>query len=924
MNRPLRAGERLLPDDASPPNRPIDPARRRGGGGDGGGRGPGPMPRRPRYGLLRRLAGAGLGVLVLAVAVASVVAWRAWDHFSADLPTVAGLQDYHPPLMSRVYDTDDTLVDEFASERRIFVPYAAIPDVVKNAFIAAEDQNFWTHNGVDPLAIARAAVTDLENIHSGRRPIGASTITQQVAKNMILGNVSTFSTKIKEAILAMRMERTLPKEKILEIYLNEIYLGLGSYGIAAAAQTYFDKPLDQLTIAEAAFLGALPKGPNNYNPYRFPQAALARRDWVLDRMVDTRAITADEARAAKAAPLVPAGVHRAPVIPGADWFTEEVRRQLVARFGPDQVDAGGLTVETSLDPRLQGDATDALRAGLLNYERAHGLWRGPVRHLDVALPQDAGGRPHRGHARAAAPDGDAASGLDWARALTDVKRPPGMLPAWTLGVVLSETASSARIGWLDEPGDALGPPAASHVSVMDWSDASWARTARGAPRQMSDVAKPGDVLEVELLDGGTAHEHMALRQVPKVEGALVSLDPVSGRVRALVGGWSTENSQFNRATQAERQPGSSFKPIVYLAAMMKGISPSQEFLDGPFAMGNWRPENYEMDYNGMTTLHDALRQSLNLVTIRLAAHIGMSSVADLAVAMHEVDAMPKVLPAALGAVDTTVLREAGAYATIAEGGRLVEPSLIDSVQDRDGKVLWTPSGTSVAAGDTDGDAPPPLVDTRKSVADPDSAFQVLTMMEDVVKRGTGTPAAIGIDRPIAGKTGTSQDFNDAWFVGFTPELVTAVWVGFDQPASLGDKETGGAVAGPIWNAFTKKALGTSPAKPFRVPDGITLADYNTGMGYAVDAFKAGQVPGSSQGLGAAAASDLTLGPQDTGSELDAAIPPPEDGTGAAAQASLGRPGAAGTAPGAPRAAAPGGGGGTGGGGGGDIGVGGLY
>ena len=910
MNRPLRAGERLLPQDTPPPNRPID----RAGGGGGGGR-RGPETRRPRYAWVRRLLGAALGVSILAVAVAGLVAWRTWEHFSADLPTVAGLKDYHPPLMSRVYNADDTLIDELATERRIFVPYAAIPDVVKNAFIAAEDQNFWTHNGVDPLAIARAAVTDLENLHSGRRPIGASTITQQVAKNMLLGNVSTFQMKVKEAILAMRMERTLPKEKILEIYLNEIYLGLGSYGIATAAQTYFDKPLDQLTVAEAAFLGALPKGPNNYNPYRYPQAALGRRNWVIDRMVDTHAITATQAAEAKAAPLVPSGIARPTLVAGTDWFTDEVKRELVARFGANQVNAGGLTVETSLDPTLQGEATDALRAGLLAYERSHGLWRGPVTHLDLATTT---GKASRHGAAGPEIDGAAGGSDAWSRALTDVRRPPGLLPDWTLGVVLGETATTARIGWLDEPGDQAGPPAASHVSTMLWSDASWARTSRGAPVRMQDVVRPGDVVEVELLERGTPREHMALRQVPKVEGAMVCLDPTSGRVLALVGGWSFQNSQFNRATQAERQPGSSFKPIVYLAAMMKGISPSQEFLDGPFSMGNWRPENYEMDYNGMTTLHDALRESLNLVTIRLAAHIGMTSVADLAIAMGETDTVPKYLPSALGAIDTTVLREAGAYATIAEGGHLVTPSLIDSVQDRDGKVIWAPPGFTLAPDEPAG-APPGLVDARPSVSDPQSTFQVQTMMEDVVKRGTGVPAGAGIDRPIAGKTGTTQDFNDAWFVGFTPNLVTAVWVGFDQPASLGDKETGAAVSAPIWNSFMKKALGNQPVLQFRVPEGITLVSYNTGMGTAVDAFKAGQVPGQSTSLGAVAgAGDSTLGPEDTGSELDAAIPPPEDGTAAAAQASAGLPGAPGAPPGAARAAPASASSGS------DIGVGGLY
>ncbi len=893
MTRPPSPGDRLLPPEPTPP-RPT--SSRRGGP---------PGARRPRFGLIRRLAGAVLAMGFLAAGVAGLVAWRTFAHLSEGLPTVAGLRDYHPSLMSRVYDGDDHLSAELATEGRVFVPYTAIPDRVKNAFVAAEDQNFWTHNGVDPVAILRAAVTDLENLHSGRRPIGASTITQQVAKNMILGNVLTMQRKVKEAILAMRIEQTLSKEKILEIYLNEIYLGLGAYGIASAAQTYFDKPLDDLTVAEAAFLAALPKGPNNYNPYRYPQAARGRRDWVIDRMVDTRAITQADARKAKTEPLVPSAAHRPPPIPGADWFTEEVHRRLVEKFG-DAVDSGGLTVQTSLDPKLQTLATDALRHGLIAYDRSHGMWRGPVTHIDGFAQAEIEHRHGRAQPVEATPD--------WQGMLTRIARPPGMLPHWTLGVVLSETPTTARIGWLDEPGDAAGPPAASHVSPMEWNDTSWARTGRRGGRRMADIARPGDVVMVELTDAGQPEERMMLRQVPKVEGALVTIDPTSGRVLAMVGGWSMENSQFNRATQAQRQPGSSFKPFVYLAAMERGISPSQQFLDGPFSMGNWRPENYEMDYNGMTSLHDALRQSLNLVTIRLASHIGMTAVANTAIAFHEVDSMPHVLPAALGAVDTTVLREAGAYASLAENGREVVPSLIDSVEDRDGHVIWQPDGFALAPGDDPG-KPPGFLDDRKQIADPASDFQVVQMMQDVVKRGTGTPAAIGIDRPIAGKTGTSQDFNDAWFVGFTPGLVTAVWVGFDQPDSLGDKETGGAVAAPIWNEFMRGALGDSPVQQFRVPDGITLSRYNTGMGTTIDAFKDGQVPGQSGGLGAGAAVDansMTLGPEDTGAELDANIPPPESG-GGTISASSGDPGRPAPPP-PPRTSSAGS----------DIGVGGVY
>ncbi len=895
MMRAPSPGDRLTP--SGPPGSPSKPPRKR---------------LRAAHALLRRLMGAALAVGILVVGVASLVAYRAFVHFSTGLPTVAGLQDYHPAVMSRVYDGEDHLIAELATERRIFVPYAAIPDRVKNAFVAAEDQNFWTHNGVDPLAILRAAVTDVENLHSGRRPIGASTITQQVAKNMVLGNVVTMQRKFKEAILAMRIEQTLSKQRILEIYLNEIYLGLGAYGIAAASETYFDKPLDELTVAQAAFLGALPKGPNNYNPYRYAEAARGRRDWVIDRMVETHAITAEAAREAKAEPLIPAAVvHRPPPVPGADWFTEEVRRELVEKFGAAQVDSAGLTVQTSLDPTLQSLAASSLRRGLLAYDRAHGDWHGPVTHLEgfePAPPVRSRGRHPAQVVAAAAPD--------WQAALARLPKPPGLLPTWTLGIVLEEGEATARIGWLSDT-DAVEAKNA-RISTMTYGDSAWARTqARGRPVRMADIARPGDVIMVEPADGDPSR--VELRQIPRVEGAIVSLDPTSGRVLAMVGGWSAELSQFDRATQAERQPGSSFKPFVYLAAMERGISPSQQFLDGPFSMGSWRPNNYEMDFNGPTALHDALRKSLNLVTIRLASHIGMTAVANTAIALHEVDSMPKVLPAALGAVDTTVLREAGAYAALDEGGREVIPSLIDSVQDRDGHTIWKPDGFALAPSD-DPAKPPPFLDNRKQVADAASTFQIVTMMRAVVEPGgTGTPAVEGIDRPVAGKTGTSQDFNDAWFVGFTPGMVTAVWVGFDQPQSLGDKETGGAVAGPIWNTFMKGALDGTPVQPFRAPEGVTLVRYNTNMGTAVDAFKPDQIPGQSNAT-ATAENSQELGPQDTGSELDADMPPSEGGAVPLAPA----PGAApepGLSPapnvaGGPTPSKPAAGG--------DIGVGGLY
>ncbi len=805
----------------------------------------GPAPRRPRYRFIRTIAGGGMAVLLLLGGTGSLIVWRKYEQIIADLPTVGVLRTYQPPVMSRIYAGDGRVIAELAAERRLFVPYDAIPDVVRQAFLSAEDQNFFNHGGVDPLAILRASVTDLETLHK-RRAKGASTITQQVARIMLLGsNARTFERKAKEAVLAIRIEQTLTKQRILEIYLNEIYLGAGAYGIVAAAQTYFDKPLDRLDAAEAAFLAALPRSPTNYNPYRYPDAARARRDYVLDRMVETHSITAAEAQDAKAEPLVPTTFNRPGPVPGSEWFSEEVRRELIERYGQGQTMQGGLVVQTSLDPKLQDEATRDLRQGLMRYDRAHGGWRGAVTHLAGI------GNVHRARpARGQAPPPPAPS---WQDALAAVPRPPGLLPDWRLAVVLSPALGT--VGWLDDDGSA-GVPGTPHDGTLKGDDLAWMRTYK--------AIRPGDVLMVEpdrTADGRLVGP-VSLRQIPQVEGAIVSLEPATGRVLALVGGWSFDSSQFNRATQALRQPGSSFKPIVYLAGMMQGISPSQKFEDEPYSNGSWHPQNYELTFGGPTSLHDALRKSLNLVTIRLAAHIGMSNVAKLAIALHEVDAMPKVLPAALGAVETTVLREAGAYASIASGGKEVLPSLIDDVEDRDGRVIWRPAGLGVQGSDPA--TPPVLTDTRAQVADPASAFQVVQMMQAVLKPGgTGRQAGAGIDFPIAGKTGTSQDFRDAWFAGFAPNLLTVVWVGFDNPQTLGSKQDGDTVAGPIWNRFMKDAMADRPRVAFRVPDGVAVVRYD---GDTVDAFKPGQEPGISHSLYASRQSDQELGAADTGAE----------------------------------------------------------
>ena len=827
MNEPFTAGE-LVSRPPTPQPRGNAPKR------------PPAKRRRGALAIFGRVFGALAALCVILAALGGIVLFAGYRHFNDSLPDLAGLQHYQPRQMSRTYAGDSRLLSELATERRIFVPYSAIPDLVKHAFVSAEDQNFFNHRGVDPTAILRAAVTDLQQYGHGRRPIGASTITQQVAKNMLIGNEMSLVRKVREALLALKIEDNLSKDRILELYLNEIYLGLSSYGVAAAAQIYFNKSLDDLTIPEAAFLAALPKAPNNLNPFRFPEAAKVRRDYVLDRMADDHVVTAEQAAAAKATAITPSQFRRPDTVAGAEYFAEEVRRQMVDKFGADQTTQGGFVVRTSLDPVLQARADKLMRAALMKYDIAHGGWRGRVAHLDGGTPALRNG---------------------WAQALATVPRPPGMQPEWRMGVVIEQTDGEARIGVLDRSSDGAANP---RILPLVLSDLGWARPVKDdqmgpQPRRVSDVALVGDVLMVEptaasaAARGPVRPERVLLRQIPLVEGALVSLEPATGRVLAISGGWSYEMSQFNRATQANRQPGSSFKPMVYLTAMEQNISPSQKFMDAPFvldlgAAGQWRPNNYEMDFSGAVPLRIALEKSLNLVTVRLADKIGMAQVAATAIAFHVVDSMPRVLPAALGAVETTVLRQAGAYAALNEGGKEVIPSFIDSVQDRDGHIVYRPEGRG-CGGCLDAGHVPIMTDGRKRIAAAPSVFQVVTMMQGVVMRGTGFEAGKGLGRPIAGKTGTTQDFNDAWFVGFTPDLVTAVWIGYDQPTSLGKDQTGGTVAAPVFHDFMEFALKTRPVLKFIPPPGVTMATWNSGYGSSTDAFKPGQEPGASGPVG---------------------------------------------------------------------------
>lgn len=773
--------------------------------------------------LLLLLGGLGLGVGGLAL----------FYHYGRGLPDFSQLADYQPPVSTRIHAGDGRLLTEYAIEKRAFVPIGAIPKKVIDAFLSAEDKSFYSHSGIDPVGILRAVFTNLKNMGGSRRPVGASTITQQVAKNFLLTNEVSIERKIKEMILSFRIEKAFTKDHILELYLNEIYLGIGTYGVAAAATQYFDKSLDELSTAEAAFLAALPKAPNNYHPQRFPEAARARRDWVIERMAEDGVIEAAEAEAAKAEPLFMRARPDNIYVKGADWFAEDVRRRLAKTNGEDALYKGGLSVRTSLEPRLQEIADRVLRKGLIAYDRRHG-WRGPIAH--VTLEQD------------------------WTTQLAKVA-PPGGIDPWETALVLAVGDNYADIGLID-----------GGRGRIPWTELHWARPALeeqevgAAPKRALDVVKPGDVVAVEAVkansEGAAYPAHsFALRQPPKIEGALVAMDPHTGRVLALSGGFSYARSQFNRATQALRQPGSSFKPFVYLAALDSGYTPSSLILDAPFVMEQgpglpkWKPQNYSGEFYGPSTMRTGIEKSKNLMTVRLAQAIGMDKVAEYAARFNITPNLQPVLSMALGAGETTVLNLTSAYSMIVNGGRKVTPSLIDRVQDRNGKTVFRHDQRACAdcaAAFWTNQPPPEIPDTREYVVDPLSAYQMVSMLQGVVERGTGAVVA-SVGKPLAGKTGTSNDFRDAWFMGFSPDFVVGVFTGFDDPLTLGSKETGSAVAAPIFRDFMKEALADKPATPFRVPSGIHFVrvDHKTGRPTGpnakdsiLEAFKPDQTPGA--------------------------------------------------------------------------------
>jgi penicillin-binding protein 1A len=768
-------------------------------------------------------------VLFLGVAVVAAIYLAG---VSRDLPNYEVLNSYEPPVATRVHAGNGALMAEYARERRLFLPIQAIPDRVKAAFLSAEDKNFYNHPGVDPAGLARAIVNNLQNIGSGRRPEGASTITQQVAKNFLLSNDQTIDRKVKEAILSFRIEQTYSKDKILELYLNEIFFGLNSYGIAGAALTYFDKSVTELTIAESAYLAALPKGPNNYHPYRREAAAIERRNWVVDRMAENGYITPADAAEAKQQPLGvkprTGGSHLA----ASEYFAEAVRREIIEKYSDDTLYEGGLSVRTSLDPELQVLARAALHNGLVQYDERRGF-RGPLSRIAVS--------------------GDWGPELAKVPSLRDV-------PEWQVAVVIAVSSKEVDIGLQPstDAGDKVDE--ARKMGVIKAENMKWAyRDAAGerkTAKSPEGVLEPGDVVYVEPI--ADEEGSYRLRQQPKVQGGFVAMDPNTGRVLAMTGGFSYAQSEFNRATQAMRQPGSSFKPFVYAAALDNGYTPASVILDAPIEMVSggqvWRPENYGGGSAGPQTLRLGIEKSRNQMTVRLAQDMGMELVAEYAERFGIYDDMLPVLAMSLGSGETTVLRMVSAYAVIANGGKQIKPTVIDRIQDRYGNTIFrheerTCDGCNATAWT--GQDEPILVDNREQVLDPMTAYQITSMMEGVVKRGTAAGKINISDRPVAGKTGTTNDEKDAWFVGFTPNLVAGVYVGFDTPAPLGRGSTGSGLAAPIFADFMEKAVKHLPAEKFLVPEGMQFIPVNrtTGMmafegepDTIVEAFKPGTGP----------------------------------------------------------------------------------
>ncbi|MFL2900993.1 MAG: penicillin-binding protein 1A [Candidatus Pelagibacterales bacterium] len=720
--------------------------------------------------------------------------------FISQLPDDSILKNYKPDVMTRIHASNGELVKEYSKEYRIFVPIDNIPENLKNAFISAEDKNFYNHYGIDPIGILRAFLKNTYYIFSNRRPEGASTITQQVAKNFLLSNELSISRKVKEALLAIKIDATLSKSRILELYMNQIYLGLGTYGVAAASNRYFNKSLEELDLSEVSFLAALPKAPSSYNPTRNYEKSLSRRNWVLKRMYINNYITKNDYEYFIKNPIKITSKKKKPIY-SSDYYLEEIRKQIIKIYDEDFLYGGGLSVRSSLNTNVQKIADLSLKSGLLDYDKRNGF-RGVIANNGQE---------------------------NWFKQYIGIKQPHNFLIARILK--FEEKGAKVTIEIFEDGNIFQG-----HLSNFKWARKSLGKGYLGPEiEKSSEVFKINDIVHVSLINDNSYQ----LEQIPRINGAIVAMDPHTGRVFALSGGFDFNQSNFNRVYQAKRQPGSSFKPFVYMSALENGLQPNSLILDAPFvldqgkALGKWKPENYGKKFYGPSTLRKGIENSRNLMTIRIAQYLGMDRITELAERTNIMSNMPPVLSMALGAGETSLIKLTSAYASLANGGKKVKASLIDRIQDRRGKNIYILDQAICENCNQpyiEENPKPKIIDNSEIIFDEVNAYQMVSILKGAVERGTGRKTKIeGIE--IAGKTGTTNNNTDAWFLGFTPDIIVGVYTGFDIPESLGKRETGSSVAVPIFKNFIKNYYENKKALPFIIPAGVELVkiDYDTGQ-----------------------------------------------------------------------------------------------
>ncbi len=730
---------------------------------------------------------AGIIIACLSLLLIFSTLW----YFSSGLPDYKKLANYKPSVSSRVYAKDGTLIAEYALEKRLFIPYESIPRLVINSFLAAEDKNFFKHPGIDAKGIARAVVNNFKNIANDRRLEGASTITQQVAKNFLLTNEISIKRKIKEAILAFRIEKAYSKERILELYLNQIYLGEGTYGIAAASLEYFDKSVKELNYTEAALLAALPKAPSKYNPFRYKEEAKYRRNLVLNNLNENGFIKDKDLKILKKKEIK-LKKRKIKIVNEANSYTEEVRRIINENYGFKKLYADGLAIKVPLDVNYQIFAQQALRNGIESYDRRHG-WRGPITNIY--------------------------ENKNWKNTIKKKRIDPTL--NWNLALIENITDLNLEIKILNKNKKETGTITNNKIK--------WA-----IKKNISNTFKRGDIVYVQK----DKKDIWNLKQFPKVNGAIVVLNPYNGKIKALVGGFSFKSSEFNRATQAKRQPGSAFKPFVYAAALENNYSPNSIILDAPFiseqgtGLKNWKPENYGKKFYGPSTLRKGIEYSRNLMTVRIAESVGLDKIVNLSKKLNIYDELPELLSVSLGSAETTLLNITCGYASFVNGGKKVNPILIDRIQDRRGKTIFNSDERECIGCDRyllESKRVPNIKNNYEQVISEETAYQITSILEGVIQRGTGKKLR-DLKVPLAGKTGTTNNNFDAWFIGYSSNLVIGVYIGFDNPESLGKYETGSKAALPIFKDFVKKALYEEDFKNFSIPENIYFAPINYDSG----------------------------------------------------------------------------------------------